>query len=216
MPPAPDRFDLPPNSTQSDVDRTRIAGIRLLGPQPIREAAEPSTSLSPPAASVDQPAAPRLRIPPQSLPVGIPQFTSVTEGVAGGLRPSLDDGLDWLQSNNYRTIFHLRAPGESADPDRKEVERRGMQYVSLEVSPDTLSRATVETFSGVVGNTDNRPLFVYDRDGSLAGGLWYLHFRLNDRLSDEQARARADGLGFRPDREASHGRMWSAIEKHFN
>ena len=35
--------------------------------------------------------------PRTALPVGIPQFSSVNSKVSSGLRPSLDDGLDWLR-----------------------------------------------------------------------------------------------------------------------
>jgi protein tyrosine phosphatase (PTP) superfamily phosphohydrolase (DUF442 family) len=148
------------------------------------------------------------------MPVGIPQFSSVTDRVATGLRPSLDDGLDWLQTNGYRTLLHLRSPGETSGEDRQQVERRNMQYLSLEISPQAVSRDTVDAFSRVVMNAEYRPLFVYDRDGSLTGGLWYLHFRLAEQLPDEQARSRAASLGFRPDRDAAHQQMWLAIQKY--
>ena len=56
------------------------------------------------------------------------------------------------------------------------------------------------------------PLFVYDRDGALAGGLWYLHFRLSDQIPDDRrasglrawACARTEATG------SSHRGMWLA------
>jgi protein tyrosine phosphatase (PTP) superfamily phosphohydrolase (DUF442 family) len=211
-PAAPERLDMPPNSTHNHVDRTKIAGgVQLLGPEPVADAAERHATLYPPDATA--PAAPGPKNQASLLPVGIPQFSSAVDGVATGLRPSLDDGLDWLQANNYRTVLHIRGAGDMESPDRDQVEKRGMRYVSLQVSPETLSRELAETFSAVVANTDNRPLFVYDRDGSRAGALWYLHFRLAERLPDEQSRRRAAALGFRPDHETSHEQMWQAIQK---
>ena len=50
---------------------------------------------------------------PASLPVGIAQFVpSVLQvaGVSAGLRPKIDDGLDWLAKNRYKTVLHLRVP----------------------------------------------------------------------------------------------------------
>ena len=148
-----------------------------------------------------------------TLPVGIPQFAMANDKVAGGLRPMLDDGLDWLRSNGYRTVRNIRRPGEDDSADRKQVEKRGMRYLTLEVSPETLTRKKVDEFSRLVSDASNYPLFVYDRDGSLAGALWYLHFRFVDRDTDETARVRAARLGLREDREGTHRAMWLALQK---
>ena len=43
--------------------------------------------------------------------------------VTSGLRPQLD-GLDWLQAHGYRTVLHIRAPGEDDTADRRQVEKR--------------------------------------------------------------------------------------------
>jgi protein tyrosine phosphatase (PTP) superfamily phosphohydrolase (DUF442 family) len=148
-----------------------------------------------------------------ALPVGIPQFTAALENVAGGLRPALDDGLDWLQSKGYRTVLHIHLPGETDSADRKQVEKRNMKYLSLEVSPQALTGETVEEFNRLVRDLGKQPLFVYDRDGSLAGGLWYLYFRQIEQHSDEVARLRAGALGLRPDRDGPHRDMWQAVQK---
>jgi hypothetical protein len=55
----------------------------------------------------------------------------------------------------------------------------------------------------------NRPLFIYDKDGSLAGALWYLHFRMIDQQSDETARAAAARIGLKEE----HKDLWLAIQK---
>ncbi len=147
------------------------------------------------------------------LPVGIPQFAMVNDKVANGLRPMLDDGLDWLKSNGYRTVLYIRRPGQDDSADRKQVEKRGMRYLTLEVSPETLSRKTVDDFNRFVADTSGYPLFVYDRDGSLAGGLWYLYLRLVEHDTDETARVRAARLGLREDREGAQRAMWLAVQK---
>jgi protein tyrosine phosphatase (PTP) superfamily phosphohydrolase (DUF442 family) len=150
--------------------------------------------------------------PPPVLPVGIPQYAVVKDRVASGRRPLLDDGLDWLRENGFRTVLFLRRPGEDDATDRKEVEKRGLKYLSLEVSPQTLTRKLVEEFTRIAKDAAGYPLFVYDRDGALAGGLWYLHFRLAEELPDETARLRASALGLREDRD-SHREMWDAIRQ---
>jgi protein tyrosine phosphatase (PTP) superfamily phosphohydrolase (DUF442 family) len=150
--------------------------------------------------------------PPPLFPVGIPNFSPAKDQVSSGLRPSLD-GLDWLQANGYRTILFLRGPGDDDSTDKKQVEKRGMKYLSLEVSPATLSQQVVDDFNQIVNAAKGYPLFVYDRDGSLAGGLWFLHFRGADPGAADSARVRAGALGFREDRDDSHRTMWLAIQK---
>jgi protein tyrosine phosphatase (PTP) superfamily phosphohydrolase (DUF442 family) len=155
----------------------------------------------------EQPAA----TPP--LPVGIPQFASARPGVSSGLKPLLD-GLDWLKANSYRTILHVRLRGEDDTADRRLFEKVGLQYLSLEVSPETLSRATVERFAQTINDTANQPLFVYDRTGMLAGGLWYLYFRTVTQESEETARLKAARLGLKEDASGEHRDMWLAIQRY--
>jgi protein tyrosine phosphatase (PTP) superfamily phosphohydrolase (DUF442 family) len=149
---------------------------------------------------------------PQALPAGIPQFGTARDGVAGGLRP-LDDGFDWLKTNGYRTVLHIRSPGEDNEADRQQVEKRGMKYLTLEVSPQTLDRKMLDDFAATVGNTSLHPLFVYDREGALAGGMWYWYFRQVDMQNDDAARVRAGALGLRENRAGQHTEMWLALQK---
>jgi hypothetical protein len=195
------------------------SSVRLYAPEPAPEASSArDTRNDPPLASVPSPlptappAVAETKSPPL-LPVGIPQFASVTERVATGQRPLLDDGLDWLQANGYRTVLHLKKPGTEDDADRKQVEKRGMKYLSLELSAQTLSKKVVDDFNRIVADAALQPLFVYDRDSSLAGGLWYLHFRTAGGASDDVARVRAGALGLREDRDDAHREMWLAIQR---
>jgi protein tyrosine phosphatase (PTP) superfamily phosphohydrolase (DUF442 family) len=149
--------------------------------------------------------------PPPALPSGIPQYAVVKDRlISTGRRPMLEDGLDWLKENGYRTVLNVRRPGEDDTTDRKEAEKRGLKYVRLEVSPATLTNKVVEEFSRIVRDADGYPLFVYDQDGSLAGGLWYVYFRTTEGMDEEAARVRAAAVGLREDRD-SHREMWVAI-----
>jgi protein tyrosine phosphatase (PTP) superfamily phosphohydrolase (DUF442 family) len=187
--------------------------VQLGAPEPISSAGVQGTPrLYPPSKTAEPP----LGQAATKLPVGIPQFANAVENVATGLRPSLDDGLDWLQARAFKTVLYIRAPGDDDTTDRKQVEKRGMKYLSLEVSPQTLTKATVEEFSRIVRDTSSQPTFVYDRDGSLAGGLWYLYFRVALQLSDDVARVRAGSLGLREDSDGVRREMWLAIQKYLS
>jgi protein tyrosine phosphatase (PTP) superfamily phosphohydrolase (DUF442 family) len=124
------------------------------------------------------------------------------------------DGLDWLKANGFRAVLQIRAPGENTDSDRQLLEKRGLKYLSLEVSPRTLTPTVVDEFNKLVADPANRPLFVYDRDGSLAPALWYLHFRTADKLPDEESRRKAAALGLREDADGTQRDMWLAVQKY--
>lgn len=153
----------------------------------------------------------RAGTPP--LPVGIPQFALAKTKVAAGLKPMLD-GLDWLQANGYKTALYIRRPGEDDSADRRQFEdRRGIKYVSLVVSPETLTNEVVDQFNHIVNDPGSQPLFVYDKDGVLAGALWYLHFRLSAGLPDAEARAAAAKLGLKEDADGEARDMWLAAQR---
>src|SRR5262249_3020993 len=172
---------------------------------------EPQYTTPPPPLS--NPAEPSAPTP--LLPSGIPQFAIAKNQVATGLKPMLD-GIDWLKQNGYRTVLHLRQPGGDDAADRRLFEMRGLKYLSLEVSPQTLSRAVVDEFNRIVDDRSNQPLFIYDKEGALTGGLWYLHFRTVDHLNDEEARIRAGRLGLREMQSGLHSEVWLAIQKYLS
>jgi protein tyrosine phosphatase (PTP) superfamily phosphohydrolase (DUF442 family) len=200
------------------------AGVRLSGPEAGAQAGaqeqrdnvrlQPPGTPEPPAASA-KPAVVEQRIPPAaspSLPVGIPEFAVIVpEKVTAGQKPSLE-AFDWLKSNNYRTVVHLLKPGEP-DGARAQFERRGLKYQTIEVSDARLGQA-VEEFNRAISAADSQPVFVYDRDGSLAGPLWYLRFRSVDRLADDEARRKATSLGLRDDGTGDSISLWVAIQEY--
>ena len=198
-------------------------------PMPPGPAMPPSPRLYPPEIEQQNTAEPPLlqeKVPPRvneqstgSLPVGIAQFVpSVLQvaGVSAGLRPKIDDGLDWLAKRGYKTVLHLRARGEADAADRTQVEKLGMKYLSIEVSPTTLTRETFDKFTKIVGEVARQPLFVYDQDGSLAGAMWYLYFRKVSGLDTDAAQVRAEGLGLRPMGDEPHRLMWLAAQKYLS
>lgn len=164
----------------------------------------PPQTQEPPAARDERAASP-------ALPVDIPQFVPIKTNIANGQEP-FAGGIAWLKARGYRTVLHVRSPGEDDSAVRKQFEQSGFRYQSLEVSPQTLSRTLVDQFNRLVADANNLPLFVYDKDGSLAGALWYLHFRLVDRATEEKAREDAERLGFKQERSDAHLKMWLAVQ----
>jgi hypothetical protein len=148
----------------------------------------------------------------QSTFPAIPQFSAPLDKVFAGLRPPVD-GFDWLQRNRVNTVVNIHLPGEDDSADRKQVESRGMRYVSFEVSPMTLTKEKAEEFIKLIRDNQKQGAFVYDRDGSLAGAMWYLQLRWGEILDDDAAQLRAAPLGLQPNREGAHRDMWLAVQK---
>jgi hypothetical protein len=220
MPPGPAQ----PGPVQQAWGPPSQPGVSLGAPVPAapeqpRESARPSVpeSPEPPKAGggAEMPREPESAEKPRrspALPVGIADFAEVKPDVATGVKPVLD-GLDWLKDKGYKTVLQLHTPDEIAAGD--DVFRpRGLKYLSLEVSPRTLTPRVVEEFNRIVADPANRPLFVYDKDGSLRGALWYLHFRTADKLPDEEARKRAAAFGLKEDGDGAHREMWLAVQRY--
>jgi protein tyrosine phosphatase (PTP) superfamily phosphohydrolase (DUF442 family) len=184
----------------------RLSPAEASSPEPPRDGVRLQTPPPPrPAIAEDRTATP-------ALPVDIPQFAVVKDRVTSGLKP-FPDGFDWLRANGYRTVLHLIQPGESDGADRRVVENHGLKYLALEVSPPQLA-AAVNEFHRIVNDPANLPLFVYDKDGLLAGALWYLWFRTAEGLSDEAARRKAAGLGLKEETRGESGTLWVAIQEY--
>ncbi len=217
----------PPAGASSPPAPAAISpGVSLGAPEPV----EPLPSESRPPQESTRPYTPQTPEPPKApvmppaqdegtaspaLPVDIPQFAVAKQDVASGQEP-FADGVTWLKAHGYRTVLHIRTPGEDDQAARRRFEESGLRYLSLEVSPRTLSKEVVDKFNRLIANPDNLPLFVYDKDSSLTGGLWYLHFRLVDKETDERARDDAGRLGFREDQNGPHKEMWIAVQSYLS
>jgi protein tyrosine phosphatase (PTP) superfamily phosphohydrolase (DUF442 family) len=196
----------------------QLAAPELSAPGPA-QSPEPPVAGSPPAVPErrDAPPAPPQTVPERrepvvAAPIDIPQFSMARAKVANGLQP-FPDGIAWLRDHGYKTVLHVRGDGIDDAAARRQFEKYGLRYVALNADPRTLSKEAVDYFNKFVSDEASQPLFVYDRDGSLTGGLWYLHYRLMEGWSDEKARAEAARLGFRQERDDRHRTMWIAIQK---
>jgi protein tyrosine phosphatase (PTP) superfamily phosphohydrolase (DUF442 family) len=189
----------PPGKSRSEYPRVVPAGPPAGPPAGGATLGEPDfadkpTDPAPPPTVIDPPVKPKQI--PAERPTGIDEFTQVKEkdGVSAGRRPTLE-GLDWLQAKGYKTVVHVRRPQDADETDRRQVERRGMKYVALTVTPETLTQAWVDEFNKVIGDSAGRPVFVYGQDPATAAVAWYLHLRTAEFLTHDEARVRATRLG---------------------
>jgi protein tyrosine phosphatase (PTP) superfamily phosphohydrolase (DUF442 family) len=185
---------------------------RLDTPEGTRPANDAGAQLQPPRIpGPQQEQQPKAKSISPALPVGIPQFAMAEDQVAAGLRPFLD-GLDWLKENGYKTVVHIHREDEDDAADRRQFEKRGLKYVAFVIKSEGLSKKQLESFSQFVEDKAGRPVFVYDKDGTLAGAVWYAHFRVAGHDDDRQARAKASRLGLKDDQTAEGKARWPAIQ----
>ncbi len=204
-PPAPSN-DPPPFRTETKwqpiENRDATPRIQLYAPEPIDKDKSPST--------VEPPIATKPSV--QGAFPQIPQFAEVKGNVYAGLRPPVE-GLDWLQTNGVQTVVQIHLPGDNDAAVQKQTEDRRMRYIAFEVSPRTLTKAKTDEFIKLVRDGSKQGIFVYDRDGSLAGAMWYLNLRWGEVLDDDAARIRAASFGLHNTTDGQYLEMWLAVQK---
>ncbi|MGL4555047.1 MAG: fused DSP-PTPase phosphatase/NAD kinase-like protein [Gemmataceae bacterium] len=176
-----------------------------VGPPRVKAESKPVPEAAPKAdASIPKP---DDETPPA---IDLPGFTAALPGVTSGLQP-FPDGQDWLARKGYKTVLHLRGALDDTSAAKRQFEKKGINYVSIQVSPATLTRESADEFIRVVTDAKGHPLFVYDKEGSAAGAMWFLYYKLHLKADDDKARAEAARLGFRADDE-EHKTMWVAVQ----
>src|SRR5262245_48068238 len=131
--------------------------VRLLVPEtPPGQDARPLPGVG---ESARPPTQPSTEEPP-ALNADVPGFTVVKSQLASGQKP-FADGLNWLKEKGYRTVLHVRPPGEDDSAARRQFEAKGFRYLTLEVSPQALTPEVVESLHRTVGHKNNLPLYVY-------------------------------------------------------
>jgi protein tyrosine phosphatase (PTP) superfamily phosphohydrolase (DUF442 family) len=150
---------------------------------------------------------------PLTMPnsVDIDNFVQVADRIAVGRQP-FSDGITWLANEGYRSVVYLRSPDSDDQAARRMFEKKGLRYFSIEVTPGTVSRETLEQLQRILKDEKNLPVFLYDSNGYLVGGLWYLRLRQSG-VEEGRAREEALRLGLNPELNAQHRAMWEAVQR---
>ncbi len=167
-------------------------------------ARRPDTAETTPAATVGVPASPPAEsAPDEARPAGpaiagaapgIARFKVVEPQIAGGSFPT-PGGWEWLAEKSYRTVLDLREPGQMGPNDLAEIAHRGLRYIALPVSAAGLDATLLARFDRELGQTDARPLYFCDADGTRPATLWFLHRVVTEKTDRRTARREAESLG---------------------
>lgn len=148
---------------------------------------------------VDPNVAPASAVGLFEIPTEIPRFALVGERTASGLVP-FAEGYSWLRQKGYRTLLLVKAPGDEDRLIAEEAKKAGLAFQTIEVAPSLLDREKADLFT--LKLREEGPVFVCDKNGELAGALWFLHFRLSDAQTEAAALARAKRLGLKEPAES--------------
>lgn len=151
--------------------------------------------------------------PSEKVALELPGFATVLDRVTASRKPTTD-GFAWLKTNGYKTVAYLHDPdARDVDSARQLIEKQGLKFVGIPVSPETLP-AAYKTFADLVKDASARPMHAFATSGNRAGGLWYLVFREVELLPDDAARVRAGKLGLeRPEDSDEAKRFWLAVQQ---
>ena len=204
--------NLPPLELPKDLGRDEsgdgVAAAAVPEPAPPPDAATLQGASEEPGASID-PAVPVPVPAPEarSAAPGIRRFAAVEPKLAGGSLPTAE-GLDWLAEKGYKTLLDLRESGADSTSYASEVTSRGLRYVALPMSLQTVDSKHLELFCAELSLSEARPLYFCDTHGDRAGVLWYLRRITVDKVDPQDASREAQEMGLR-DKE-----FWLAASKY--
>ena len=191
--------DLPTEVTRKALNTTTGVGpatTPAVAPVPVPAA---NNAAPTPAEKVSAAEGAMLILPPINAQnahqaPGIRRFASVAPSVGGGSGPSMD-GLDWLKEKGYRTFIDLRR-GSEVEPNFVDaVNDRDMVYISLPIVANRLDASRLARFDDLISQSENRPLYFCDSDGTRAGLAWYIHLRNVDQEDSQGATGKAEEIG---------------------
>ncbi|MDQ6829479.1 MAG: protein tyrosine phosphatase family protein [Gemmatimonadota bacterium] len=132
-----------------------------------------------------------------ALARALPYGGAPLDGVATAGQMS-EAQVDQLAKAGYRVIVDLRAPQEQRGYDeRAAVERAGMEYVTLPVTPETLVDATFDRVRELLKDREKRPIVVHCQSANRVGGVMLPFLVLDEGRTPEDALALAGEIGLR-------------------
>ena len=132
------------------------------------------------------------------FPVDIPGYAVLAENMAAGQQP-FPDGIQWLRQAGFGLAINVKAPGEDDTADKALFERAGITFRSLELGAESLDQSSVRLLKNEISQSGNKPVFIYDRDGSRVGPLWFAYAVTVLAQPENTAKDQAARLGFKPE-----------------
>jgi uncharacterized protein (TIGR01244 family) len=136
----------------------------------------------------------RAGVPEAVDPASIPFYRLLHPGLAAAGQPSAE-ALARLGEAGFGTVVNLRTEKEGPADERSVVEGQGLRYVSVPVTPDTLSLADVLAVEKVLDDPSAGPVLLHCASSNRVGGLWaVVQARKGKPLDEALAEGREAGM----------------------
>jgi uncharacterized protein (TIGR01244 family) len=127
----------------------------------------------------------------------IPNYARLTPSLAVAGQPT-PEALARLRELGFRTVVNLRAESEpGVQAEAEAVRAAGLTYVSVPVTPETLSAADATAVRRVLDDPAGGPVLLHCGSSNRVGGVWAVIQAQAKGLTVEQALAEGEAAGLR-------------------
>jgi uncharacterized protein (TIGR01244 family) len=134
-------------------------------------------------------------IPETLKPDQAPNYHRVSPQLATAGQPSAET-LKEAKALGFTTFVDLRTPREGIEKDREILERLGVRFVSVPITPGSFSLADAKAVAAVLDDPKAGPVFLYCHSSNRVGGVWAVVQALRGK-SDEEALADGRKVGLK-------------------
>jgi uncharacterized protein (TIGR01244 family) len=145
-------------------------------------------------------------IPKKVAADAIPNYQQLSAGLATAGQPSADT-LAKLKSLGFKTVVNLRAHGEDpiVEKEGEVVTAQGLKYVSVPVTPKTLSISDVTAVRKILDDPAAAPVLLHCASANRVGAVWAaVEVSRGRALAEAEAEGKKIGLASPSMVEALH------------
>ena len=113
---------------------------------------------------------PAPRVPDSMDPVAVPNYAVLRPGVAAAGQPT-PDALRQLKTQGFRTVINIRTEAEGPKGEEEIVKGLGLRYVSIPVTPETLSLEDVRAVAKLLDDPEAAPVLFHCASSNRVGGV---------------------------------------------
>lgn len=98
-----------------------------------------------------------------------------------------EENIKNAKAEGVKTIVDLRSPQEGTGEERVLVQKYGMNYFNVPVTPSSLRKAQADVISHVLSDEANKPVIIHCSSGNRVGALWAVYLRYYKNLGVNEA-----------------------------
>lgn len=127
-------------------------------------------------------------------PAQFPNYSVLEPNVAASGQPT-PEGLRRLAALGFETVVNLRTEQEGAEAERTVVEAAGLRYVSVPVTAETLSLASITAVETALADPAAGQVLLHCASSNRVGAVWAaIQMRRGKPVEQAEAAGRAAGL----------------------